>query len=65
MASERAILWTERLVWILLYGGLLTVVIGLAAFKRDEVSAWALIGVGSVVAATGAVLIWVRSRMQK
>lgn len=66
MASERAIVWVERLVWILLYGGLLAVSLGLFVLREGETFwGWLLIGKGAIVAVVGAVLIWVRSRMKE
>jgi hypothetical protein len=62
MTSSRARAWTERLVWILLYGGLFGVVLGLAAMKYSAGAAWSLLVVGGVLAICGTVLIWVRSR---
>ena len=64
MASAKAILWVERLIWMLVYGGLFTVVIGLATRPNDAVTGWSLIVVGAVVAVAGAVLVYVRSRMR-
>jgi hypothetical protein len=64
MATDKAIAWVERMVWTLIYGGLFTAVIGLASLNRDPVSAWALMIIGVVLAVTGAVLVYVRSRMQ-
>jgi len=65
MASPRAILWVERLAWTLLYGGLFSVVIGVAEKTADSVLAWSLGLAGGAIATGGAVLIWVRSRMQE
>lgn len=65
MASARAIAWIERLVWTLVYGGLFTVVIGLATRSRDALTGWWLVALGALVAAAGVVLIWVRSRMRQ
>jgi hypothetical protein len=64
MASDKAIAWVERLVWTLVYGGLFTVVIGLASLNRDPAAAWALIVIGALLAIAGAALVYVRSRMQ-
>lgn len=63
MPSPRTRAWTERLAWILLYGGLFGVVLGLAATKYDAVTAWSLLVVGGLAAIAGIVLIWVRSRL--
>ena len=65
MTHAKTIQWVDRLIWTLLYGGLFTVVIGLASRNRDEVLSWALMVVGAVVAVAGAVLIWARSRMRE
>ena len=54
----------EKWIWILIYGGLLCLVVGLAVSQSQEdlgqVMAWA----GVVVAAVGALLIVVRARMK-
>jgi hypothetical protein len=65
MASARTLAWIERLVWTLIYGGLFTVVIGVATRPQDPVAGWSLIVVGAVVAAAGVILIWVRARLDK
>lgn len=59
MSAERL----EKLIWILIYGGLLAIVLGLAIHGANAAAAWALGIVGGIVAAVGVVLIWVRSRM--
>ncbi|MBK8073686.1 MAG: hypothetical protein IPK34_17460 [Ramlibacter sp.] len=64
MASTRTIARVEALVWILIYGGLLTLVLGLAVRTDAPVLACVLMVAGLVVAVAGAVLIWVRSRMR-
>jgi hypothetical protein len=63
MASDRARTRIERLVWILLYGGLFGVVLGLATTKYDPLAGWALLVAGGALAIGGVVLIWVRSRV--
>jgi len=56
----------ERLIWVLIYGGLL--LLSLGVFVRESPaadSAWlglAFIGVGALLALAGAVLVWVRAR---
>lgn len=62
-ASARTRAWVERLAWILLYGGLFGVVLGLAAMKRDALTGWSLLVPGVVLTIAGIVLIWVRSRL--
>ncbi len=63
MESPAKIMWIERLIWTLIYGGMFTAVIGLATRSRDGAAGWALIVAGGLIAAIGAVLVWVRSRM--
>ena len=65
MASPRTVAWIERLIWILIYAGLFTAVLGLATRPRDAATGWSLIVLGGVVAAAGVALIWVRSRLDK
>lgn len=63
MTTERTIVWIERLIWTCIYGGLFTVVIGLATRAQDGTLGWSLIVVGALIAAIGAVLVYVRSRL--
>ena len=65
MATPKAKLWVERLVWILMYGGLLAVVFGIFVLREGEALwGWLLVGKGAVVAAVGAALVVVRERMK-
>jgi hypothetical protein len=52
----------EALVWVLIYGGLLLLGLGVFVLRQGGSFGWALIGIGGGVAAIGAVLIFVRSR---
>jgi len=65
MASARTIAWVERLIWILIYAGLFSFVLGLATLNADEPTAWTLIAVGAVLVPAGAALIWVRARLHR
>ena len=65
MASVQALARLQKVVWVLIYGGLLTLVLGLSTQRTDETVGWTLIVVGGVVAACGVVLIWVRSRLKQ
>ncbi len=62
--SSRAVAWLEALVWVLIYGGLLTLVLGLSVERLDEDTGWTLVVVGGAVAALGVLLIYVRSRLK-
>lgn len=54
----------ETLVWVLIYGGLLTLGLGLAVQRYQEPLGWGIAVAGAVVAGLGVVLIYVRSRMK-
>lgn len=51
----------EKLVWVLIYGGLVVVCMGLFIKRGDTGLGWWLIGGGAVAAVFGAVLIYIRS----
>lgn len=56
----------EKLVWILIYGGMLSAMVGLWTMPSDPTDnplALGLALVGGTLVATGAALVWVRSRM--
>ncbi len=63
MASPKAVARIERLIWILIYGGLFASILGLAALSRDAAAGWTLIVAGSIATAAGIVLIWIRARL--
>ncbi|HMA07078.1 MAG TPA: hypothetical protein VKP68_04420 [Ramlibacter sp.] len=63
MASAGMLAWIDRLVWTLIYGGLFTLILGLAALPAHAVASWSLIAVGAVLVVAGVVLIWVRARL--
>lgn len=53
----------ETLVWVLIYGGLIGLGLGLAMQQQGAgVAGHVLVVGGGIVAAAGVVLIWVRSR---
>ncbi|ODV13069.1 MAG: hypothetical protein ABT20_02900 [Rubrivivax sp. SCN 70-15] len=55
----------ERLIWTLIYGGLLVVCLGIFVLREHVPIGAALVTVGAIAAGVGAVLIWVRSRMHE
>ena len=63
-STSRLIAWLQALVWVLIYAGLLTLVLGLAVRRLDEEAGWPLVLGGGFVAALGVVLIYVRSRIK-
>lgn len=63
MAAPRTLQRLHKLIWVLIYGGLLTLVLGLATVRADEATGWVLMVGGGVVAALGVALIAVRARL--
>ncbi len=61
--SSKAITRLQQLIWVLIYGGLLTLVLGLSVQRADDALGWSLVAGGAVVAALGFALIYVRSRL--
>ena len=54
----------DKLIWALVYGGLIGIALGLSVQRTDGALGWGFVTLGGVVAATGAVLVYVRSRMK-
>ena len=64
MATLLAIARLQKLIWVLIYGGLLTLVLGIAVRRTDASLGLKLMIAGMVLAEAGAVLIYVRSRVK-
>ena len=62
-ASSQMIARLHAFIWILIYGGLFTLVIGLAVVRSDDGLGWWITGVGVALAVSGAVLVYVRSKI--
>jgi len=65
--SQKTLTWVERFVWIMIYGGLLIVSVGLfMTLGREEghVLGTVLMIKGAFLAACGVFLIWLRSRLR-
>lgn len=54
----------ETLVWVLIYGGLLSLSLGFFAAPRAETLGYGLMLAGGVAAVVGVVLIFLRARMK-
>jgi VIT1/CCC1 family predicted Fe2+/Mn2+ transporter len=54
----------EKWIWILIYGGLFLLILGIATGRADETIGWIMAVPGVVVAIVGVVLIYVRSRLK-
>ena len=63
-ASNKTIARVQQLIWVLIYGGLLSLVLGLSVQRTDDAIGWSLVVAGGVVTAIGFLLIYVRSRMK-
>jgi len=55
----------DKLIWTLLYGGMLSIGLGLAVQRDEAVIGWLLVSCGVAASVVGAVLIYVRSRMKE
>ena len=64
MAPARPTRRVEALAWILIYGGLIAVVIGVFAARADQAVSWALIVGGGIATVAGCILVYLRSRMK-
>ncbi len=53
----------DRLIWVLIFGGLALLSIGLFIERSHDPVGWTLVGAGGIAAAVGVVLVWVRSRL--
>ena len=54
----------QKWVWILIYGGMILLALGLSVQRSDAALGWGIAAPGVVLIAIGIVLIWVRSRMK-
>jgi len=52
----------EKWIWVLIYGGLFMIIIGIATGRSEEALGWSLAVPGAALTAVGIVLIYVRSR---
>ena len=64
MAAAHTLQRLHKIIWALIYGGLLTLVLGIATARTDAAAGWVLMVGGGVVAAVGVVLIAVRARLK-
>ena len=51
------------LVWVLIYGGMLSCGLGIALSRDGQSYGWGVAAGGMVATIVGVVLIWVRSRL--
>lgn len=65
MATARTLARLDALAWILIYGGLFTLILGIASHDETAIGGWSLSLLGSAAAIAGVVLIIVRARMKE
>ena len=53
----------HKIIWTLIFGGLLTLILGIFVGKTDDDIGWLMIAAGGLLTVIGAVLIYVRSRL--
>jgi hypothetical protein len=53
----------QTLIWLLIYAGLLTLVLGLSVQRSNDPLGWSMVVGGGILAAAGFFLIYVRSRL--
>ena len=63
MALLKTLARLDKLIWTLIFGGLLGVILGLSITRQDDGLGTIFIVAGVAMAIVGAVLILVRSRM--
>jgi formate hydrogenlyase subunit 3/multisubunit Na+/H+ antiporter MnhD subunit len=54
----------EKLIWTLVYGGMLLMGLGFALLQGDAPWGWGLVACGGAAALVGVVLVFVRARMK-
>ena len=65
MTTPRALKRLDNLIWALIFGGLFTLVLGIASHDETVIGGWSLSVLGVIAAAAGVVLIYVRSRLRE
>jgi hypothetical protein len=53
----------DKLIWTLIYAGLLGVGLGLSVARRDDALGWSLVTIGGAATVLGALFVYVRSRV--
>ena len=53
----------EVWIWVLVYAGLAAVGLGWAVQRGDDSLGWSIAVAGALLVAAGALLVWIRSRM--
>ena len=54
----------HKIIWALIFGGLITIILGIFVGKADDAAGWVMVITGGVLTAAGAALIYMRSKMK-
>ena len=65
MVAKIVLTRLQKLIWVYIYGGLLSIVIATFVRRTDDATAWWMTAIGSAVVVLGVVLIYVRSRLKE
>jgi hypothetical protein len=63
MATATELKRLQILIWVLIFGGLLALVLGLSVRRFEAPLGWVLMTSGAVLAGVGAALIFLRAKM--
>jgi hypothetical protein len=63
MATATELKRLQMLIWVLIFGGLLALVLGLSVRRFEAPLGWVLMTGGAVLAGVGAALILLRAKM--
>jgi hypothetical protein len=63
--NEHTLARLDKLAWILIYGGLFALVLGIASHGHTTIGKWSLSILGVIAAVAGVVLIVVRARLTR
>lgn len=63
--TDVRLLRMQRVIWMLIYVGLITMVLGYFAGRQDEATGTVLSGVGGLAVGVGVLMIFIRSRLRE
>ena len=55
----------EQLIWVLVFAGIAVIGLGISVGRSDDGLGFGIMAFGALLAAIGALLVWVRSRMKE
>ena len=54
----------DKLIWPLIYGGILLLLLGISVTAADPPLGWSLVGIGIALAVIGVLFVYLRSRIE-